>query len=100
MYLGVKAVVAKSMERIHNANLVNFGIVPFLFENPADYDHFDTNDIIEIPDLADAIAGDGKALLKNLTKNKTLPIRAHLSDRAKVILKEGGLMRYVAKQAK
>ena len=38
MYLGVKAVIAKTFERIHTANLINFGIVPLVFQNPADYD--------------------------------------------------------------
>ena len=99
MYLGVKAVVAKSMERIHNANLVNFGIVPFMFENPADYDNLDTNDALDIKGLATAIAGDGKAILRNLTKNRDIPVKAELSLRAKSILLAGGLMRHVAQQA-
>jgi aconitate hydratase len=100
MYLGVRAVVCKSMERIHNANLVNFGIVPFTFENPADYDAVDVGDALEIPGLAQAIAGGGKAILRNLTKNKDIPLAAELSARAKAIVLAGGLMRYVAQQTK
>ena len=49
MYLGVKAVLAKSFERIHAANLVNFGILPLTFADPADYDRVDQGDELEIP---------------------------------------------------
>ena len=47
MYLGVKAVIAKSIARIHKGNLVNHGVIPMLFENPADYDRLDQNDELE-----------------------------------------------------
>ena len=46
MYLGVKAVVAKSIERIHRANLINFGIVPFTFVNAKDYDLVKAGDVL------------------------------------------------------
>ena len=49
MYLGVKAIIAKSVERIHAANLVNFGIISLSFKNMADYDKIEQGDEIEIP---------------------------------------------------
>lgn len=99
MYLGVKAVIAKSMERIHYANLVNFAIVPFLFDDPSDYERLDPEDVLEIDGLADAIAGDGKATVRNVTKGTTFAVHAPLSERQKAILLDGGLMRHVAKSA-
>jgi len=51
MYLGVKAVIAKSIERIHAANLVNFGIVPFSFADEKDYDVLPAGANITIPDV-------------------------------------------------
>ena len=51
MYLGIKAVIAKSFARIHQANLINFGIVPFTFANEADYDTIDEGDVLKISNL-------------------------------------------------
>ena len=55
MYLGVKAVIAKSFARIHRANLVNFGILPLTFENESDYNLFDQGDTIELPDIKNTL---------------------------------------------
>ena len=96
MYLGVRAVVAKSIERIHFANLVNFAIVPFAFADPADYDRVDANDAVTIPNLAAAVRGDGRATLEIPAKGISIPIVTTLSDRQKEILLDGGLMRHVA----
>ena len=64
MYLGVKAVLAKSIERIHRANLINFGIVPFLFDDPTAYDAISAGDELLFPDVRAAVAGDGRAAVK------------------------------------
>ena len=60
MYLGVKAVIAKSIERIHAANLVNFGIVPFSFDEESDYDSLPENAEIRIPDIRNALMKGGR----------------------------------------
>lgn len=99
MYLGVKAVVAKSMERIHFANLVNFAIVPFMFENPEDYEKIEAGDELVIEGLTESVAGDGKATLRNITRGENIPVFTTLSARQKDILKDGGLMRHVAAQS-
>ncbi len=96
MYLGVRAVVAKSIERIHFANLVNFAIVPFTFADPADYDRVDAGDEVTVEGLAAAIAGDGRATLHDATKGLDIPLVATLSERQKRILLDGGLMRHIA----
>ena len=92
MYLGVRAVLAKTIERIHAANLVNFGIVPFLFEDPADYDALEAGDELVLPDLAAAVAGSGEATVENKRTGKSFKVRATLTDRQKAILLAGGLM--------
>ncbi|MBR1836523.1 MAG: aconitate hydratase [Kiritimatiellae bacterium] len=92
MYLGVRAVVAKSVERIHAANLVNFGIVPFIFEDPADFDSLEAGDALEMPDIAAAVAGDGRATVVDGRTGKSFKVRADLTERQKDILLAGGLM--------
>lgn len=96
MFLGVKAVVAKSFERIHEANLINFGIIPFVFVKKGDYDLIDQGNMLSIADLRTVIAGDGKAVMQNVTKNLTVQVRAVLSDRQKKIILAGGLLNSVA----
>jgi aconitate hydratase len=97
MYLGVKALIAKSVERIHLANLINFGIVPFVFDDPAAYDGIAAGDALEIADLRGAIAGDGRATVRNATRATTFTVTATLSDRQKTLLLNGGLLAAVAR---
>lgn len=97
MYLGVKAVLAKSIERIHLANLINFGIVPFTFIHPADYDAIQSGDRLRLPNLRQVVAGDGKADLRNETQGRSIPIRTALTGRQKRIILAGGLLPAVAR---
>jgi len=92
MYLGVKAVLAKSIERIHQANLVNFGIVPLVFEKPADYDKLDAGDVLKSDGWRDAVAGDGSVVLVNETKGAEIRAKTVLSERQKGIVLAGGLL--------
>ncbi len=95
LYLGVKAVVAKSFARIHIANLVNAGILPFTFENEEDYDKIDQMDELSLPNIKDAIENGGQVILKNLTKNEEYKLdSSHLSDRQRAMLVCGGLLDY------
>ena len=96
MYLGVRAVIAKSIERIHRANLINFGIVPFVFVNPEDYDRVAQGDALVIENLRVAIESDGRATVKNLSNNNTFDVMTELSDRQKNLLLCGGLLAAVA----
>ncbi|MBR4938233.1 MAG: aconitate hydratase [Kiritimatiellae bacterium] len=90
MYLGVKAVVAKSIERIHRANLINFGIIPFTFADAKDYDKIKAGDKLEIKGLKAAIEGDGTAVLK--TAKGAFTVKTPLSDREKHLILCGGLL--------
>jgi aconitate hydratase len=97
MFLGVKAVVAKSFERIHEANLINFGIVPFVFENRTDYDKISAGDELIIAGLREAVGGDGRAVLEAGTKGARIAVKVDLSEREKAIVLAGGLLNTVKK---
>ncbi len=97
MYLGVKAVVAKSVERIHAANLVNFGIISLSFKNMADYDKIDQGDEIEIPDIKKKLQNNEPVILIDKTKNLKIELGYSLSQRQKDILFAGGLLPYTVK---
>ena len=90
MYLGVKAVIAKSIERIHRANLINFGIVPFVFENPADYDKVRAGAGLDMRGIRAAIEGDGRLSVK--CGKESFVIRTSLSAREKHLVLCGGLL--------
>ncbi len=97
LYLGVKAVVAKSFARIHVANLINFGIVPMTLQNPDDYGLFAQGDEIEIKGLADAVAGKTEATLVNVTTGATATLTLAFSARQREILLAGGTLNYTKK---
>lgn len=92
MYLGVKAVIAKSFERIHAANLVNFGILPLHFQDDNDYEGIDEGDLIEITDTRAAVTAGRRLTVKNLTKRNSFEVSYDLSDRQKAIVLAGGIL--------
>lgn len=101
LYLGVKAVITKSFARIHVANLVNAGILPFTFANEADYDRIDQMDQLELADIRTAMENNTPVILKNLTKNEEYPLDAsHLSARQRAMLLCGGLLDYTRESNK
>jgi aconitate hydratase len=95
MFLGVKAVLAKTIERIHFANLVNFGIVPLVFERAEDYGRVTKGDRLVIEGLRASVTGDGMAVVKNVTQGAEFPVRVRVSERQKRILLAGGLLNTV-----
>ena len=94
MYLGVKAIIAKSIERIHRANLINFGIVPFVFVNPKDYDKVAAGAAVELKGLREAVAGDGT--LTATINGKSVALKTTLSPREKSLILAGGLLASLA----
>lgn len=94
LYLGVKAVITKSFARIHVANLINAGILPFTFANEADYDKIDQMDELSLPNIREKIANGETVTLKNLTKGEEYTLEANFSQRQKDILLAGGLLDY------
>lgn len=100
MYLGVKAVIAKSFERIHAANLVNFGILPLTFASDADYDAINANDKVEIGNITAALKKGSDLALRNATSGKSVTLKYSLSSRQRDILLAGGMLNYTRAQAK
>jgi aconitate hydratase len=98
MYLGVKAVIAKSFERIHAANLINFGILPLTFANAADYEALGSNDRIEISGVREALRQGGDLLLT--TDGKSVALKTSYSSRQRDILLAGGMLNYTRMQAR
>jgi aconitate hydratase len=95
MFLGVKAVIAKSFERIHSANLINFGIVPLTFKTEADYDNIDQADELQIPNIRKAIANNEPLTVKNVTKGTEFQVNYELSERQRDIILAGGMLSYI-----
>ncbi|MCL2107366.1 MAG: aconitate hydratase [Oscillospiraceae bacterium] len=94
LYLGIKAVVTKSFARIHCANLVNAGILPFTFTDAADYDKIDAGDELALENIRAAISKASPIWLKNITKNESYALSCELSQRQREILLAGGLLRF------
>jgi aconitate hydratase len=95
MFLGVKAVIAKSFERIHSANLINFGIIPLTFKTESDYDGIDSGDEIQIPNIRKVLSENEPLIVKNLTKGKDFEVNYELSERQRNILLAGGMLSYI-----
>ncbi len=95
MYLGVKAVIAKSLARIHKENLINFGIIPLTFKDPSDYDKIDVGDELEIPKLAEAVRKGEPIKIINKTKGMEFVTTYSLIERQKEVLLAGGLLPYI-----
>jgi aconitate hydratase len=98
MYLGVKVVLAKSFERIHQANLCNFGILPLEFTHEGDYETINQDDQLEIHHLWEALDEKTEVMVYNTTKNTQISARANITKRQLVLLKAGGLLPYTKQQ--
>lgn len=94
MYLGVKAVLVKSLARIHKDNLISYGVLPLLFEDRADYGRIDQGDILEMDELRSQIEAR-RVVIRNVTKKLAIPAILELSDREATILLAGGKLTYV-----
>lgn len=94
MSLGVKAVLVKSLARIHKDNLINYGVLPLLFEDKSDYDKIEQGDLLEADSLREQLKAR-RIVLRNRTKGTEIPALLELSDRETTILLAGGKLTYV-----
>jgi aconitate hydratase len=99
MYLGIQAVIAKSIERIHKANLINFCIVPIVFAEPSDYDKIKPGDRLQIDNLLEAIKGKDEIKIIDKTSSFEFVGKLELSDRDRKILLSAGLLNYTRNKA-
>lgn len=98
LYLGVRAVIAKSFARIHAANLINFGIVPLALENEADYELISEGDEICITGFEKAIKGSNSIVLTNLKNNARVALKLDFTSRQRAIILAGGLLNYTKRR--
>ncbi|MCK5473344.1 MAG: aconitate hydratase, partial [Planctomycetes bacterium] len=98
MYLGVRVVLAKSIERIHKANLINFCIVPLEFIEPADYDKIEQGDQLEIADLIEAVKNKNEIKITEKSGKYEIIGKLDLSQRDREILLAAGLLNYTKKK--
>ncbi|HBC95825.1 MAG TPA: aconitate hydratase, partial [Clostridium sp.] len=97
LYLGVKAVFAKSFARIHRQNLINNGIIPLAFKKPEDYEDIDVMDELEMVDMFEQIDSD-VIVVKNKTKNKEYNMSFNVTQRQRNMIKYGGLLNLMKEQ--
>ncbi|WP_099021679.1 aconitate hydratase [Mycolicibacterium palauense] len=91
-YLGLRVVIAKSFARIHWQNLANFGVLALEFEDPADYDGIDRDDVLRLTDLRDTLTAKPGLHVENLTRKTSFPVRHRLSARQIDDVLAGGLI--------
>jgi aconitate hydratase len=96
LHLGVRAVLAKSFARIHRANLINWGLVPLEFDNPADYEAIQRDDVLRFDDLRDALLAGRKIAVTNERTGASFQTRCVLTPRERDILLAGGLLAQTA----
>jgi len=94
MYLGIKAVIAKGFARIHKDNLINFGILPLTFRDPAVYDAIDEGDELELVDLRGSLAAGSAISLVNKTKGTEAELDHGFSKRQTEVILAGGTLNY------
>ncbi|HLA24387.1 MAG TPA: aconitate hydratase, partial [bacterium] len=96
MYLGVKGVIAKSFSRIHHANLINWGLIPMIFADPADYDGVAQGDALEIPGVRVVLEGtDAGFTVRNRTKGTQFLVTVDLNPRERIYILAGGKLSHV-----
>jgi len=95
MYLGVRAVLAKSFARIHESNLVNYRIPPLRFIDPADYDAIDQGDELELPDMRSELEAGRPVTVRSVSKGREFQLTHKLSPRQIETLLAGGLTNWL-----
>jgi aconitate hydratase len=95
LQLGIKGVLAKSFARIHMSNLINSGILPMEFENEKDYDTIEENDELLLEKTKVQLNEGRQLLIRNLTRNRNIQVRVHMSERQVKIILAGGLINYI-----
>ncbi len=90
MYLGIKAVIAKSFARIHRANLINFGILPLVFADPRNYDEIEPNAELELPYVRQLLESGKQLIIKNVARHVDYAVEHNLTPRQVQIILAGG----------
>ncbi len=92
MYLGVQAVLVRSIHRIHRANLINYGVLPLLFEQQEDWAAIDQGDQLFIESVWDQLEGDGRIRVEDRSKDRSFYVRSDLTPYERELIRAGGLI--------
>ena len=92
MFLGIQAVIAKSFARIHRSNLINFGILPLLFNEAVDYEKTEKGDRLVLQNVKEALGKKQSYTIYNKTKNCSFEASSNLNEREKEVILSGGLL--------
>jgi aconitate hydratase len=99
MYLGLQAVIARSFARIHRSNLINFGVLPLVFKDPADYDRIGQGDRLLIKDARGCLKRGAPCVVENLTRGGGFEVVSDLNEREAELIQKGGLLPYTREKA-
>jgi aconitate hydratase len=94
-YLGLRLVLVKRFARIHWQNLINFGVLPLTFADPADYDKLNNGDVLRVTRLHDTLPATQDVTVENVTQGYGIAVRHALSDRQVEMLLAGGLINVI-----
>jgi len=94
-YLGLRAVLAKGFARIHSQNLINFGVLPLTFVDPADYDAIQAADVLRLTGARRVLAEGGELVVENVTRQRKFQVRHFMSPRQVQFLLRGGLINWM-----
>ena len=95
MYLGIKAILAKSYARIHRSNLINFGILPLTFKGQDEFEKVQQGDRLRIENIRDSLKKDGFLKVENMTQQRFFEVVHGLNGREQEVLLVGGLLNYI-----
>ena len=95
MYLGIKAILAKSYARIHRSNLINFGILPLTFKDPEELGRVQPGDRLRIRDTRGRLEKGESLSIENLTQQRTFEVSHDLDLREIEVMIAGGLLNYI-----
>jgi aconitate hydratase len=97
-YLGIRVKIVKSFARIHYSNLINFGIIPLLFEDSKDYNSIKEGDVIKLPKVREEILKENHVTVE--VNGRTIKTKIDLSDGERNAIVSGGLINYASKKVK
>ena len=100
MYLGVKAILTKSYARIHRSNLINFGILPLIFEDPDEFHRIEQGDRIRMAHLRSKLEEGGPLKIENITRGRIFEVLHGLNSREREVLLAGGLLNHTRNHTK
>ncbi len=100
LYLGVKAIIAKSYARIHYTNLINLGIMPLTFADPGEWEDLELGDELEISGIHAALRAGKTLEIRNLTRNRTFRLTHGFTKRQVELILAGGLLNYITQEKK